>query len=71
MSTPTGRHRKPRRPPKPPKVKKEKTSRDAVTKTRKEIMFNMIELTFMILLGTVGVLMVLLARPLTHRRPKT
>jgi hypothetical protein len=70
MSTSAGRHRKPRRTPKPPKPPKEKTSRDAATNTRKEIMFNMIELTLMILLGTVGVLMVLLARPITHRGPK-
>jgi hypothetical protein len=65
MSTATGRHRKPRHAPKAPKQPK-------IRKDRKPGMaFNMIELTLMILLGTVGVLMVLAARPFTHRGPRS
>jgi hypothetical protein len=62
MSTPTGRHRKPRREP---KIKKTKSPHGDSPRTG--MMFNTVELVLMILLGTVGVLMVLAARPYTHR----
>lgn len=62
MSTPTGRHRKPRRAP---KIKKSKSPKDDSVRTG--VMFTTVELIVMILLGTVGVLMVLAVRPLTHR----
>jgi hypothetical protein len=64
MSSPTGRHRKPRHAP---KIKDQKIRKDR----KPGMAFNMIELTLMILLGTVGVLMVLAARPFTHREPKS
>jgi len=65
MSTPTGRHRKPRRAPKT-KVIKDKTSRAPNAKTG-GMMFSIAELIVMVLLGTLGVLLVLMFRPLTHK----
>ena len=57
-----GRHRKPRRQQ---EIKKIKTSKNV--SPRKEMMFSTLELVIMILLGTLGVLMVLAARPFAHR----